>query len=328
MAIFVDRVAELPRLLDELQYHPDGLPIADLAAQVGRTPAQVREILLTYYATDFAGYAPDLMWRAVPIEFVGTHSDEEDPHQASIVRLVEEAPGRQLGVAYVPLTELARMYRIGRDRLDLEPDNEILRSAVDKLREGLLPGVMPSSAETWGPPHAFETARAEQRKITISYARAWHPGVVTRVVEPYRLVRTRRGWELDAGPVQANGRLRTYLLNRVQSFEVLAETFEPPHDITDLLRGQRVPTVVELEVPHEAHWAVEKQAESVEVISEDETSVRLRASLLEPVRQRVGLILIDAGPSARVVESAELADAGRELAQTLLDHHLGASRSS
>jgi DNA-binding IclR family transcriptional regulator len=75
MAIFVDRVAELPRLLDELQYHPDGLPIADLAAQVGRTPAQVREILLTYYATDFAGYAPDLMWRPVPIEFVGTHSD-------------------------------------------------------------------------------------------------------------------------------------------------------------------------------------------------------------------------------------------------------------
>ena len=27
MPIFVDRVAELPRLLDALQYHPDGLRI-------------------------------------------------------------------------------------------------------------------------------------------------------------------------------------------------------------------------------------------------------------------------------------------------------------
>jgi proteasome accessory factor C len=320
MPIFVDRIAELPQLLDELQYHPECLPIADLAAHLGRTPDQVREILLTYYATDFAEHAPDLMWRSVPIEFVGTSSDDDDPHEASIVRLVEEAPGRQLGVAYVPVAELARMYRTGRDRLDLEPDNEVLRSAVDKLRAGLLPGVMPSQPPPWRPPREFEVARAELRPIKISYARAWHPGVVERVVEPYRLVRTRRGWELDAGPVQADGRLRTYLLDRVQDFQVLDETFEPPADIAELLHGQRTPTEVELEVPHEGRWAVEKQAESVEVIMEDETSVRLRASLLEPVRHRLGLILIDAGPAARPVDPVGLADAGRELARTLLKH--------
>lgn len=82
---------------------------------------------------------------------------------------------------------------------------------------------------------------------------------------------------------------------------------------------------MEVEVPHEGRWAVEKQAESVEVISEDEMSVRLRAHLLMPVRQRVGLMLIDAGPSARVIGPAECMDAGQELARRLLAHHTGAS---
>ena len=40
MAIFADRVAELPRLLDALQYHPEGLRIDDLAVEVGRTPSR------------------------------------------------------------------------------------------------------------------------------------------------------------------------------------------------------------------------------------------------------------------------------------------------
>lgn len=327
MPIFLERVAELPRLLELLAHHPGGLPVADLARQVGRSPEAVREVLLTYFAADPGENAPDLNWRPVPIEFVGSTDVadddlDEDPHTAAVVRLVEEAPGRQLGVAYVPVAELARVYRVARDRLDLEPDNEILRSAVEHLREGLLPGVTPTEQPDRLPPHEFERARAERRPIAITYARAWQPGVVERVVEPYQLVRTRRGWELDAGPVQANGQLRTYLLNRIRSYEVLGGTFEPPDDLDDLLRAQRTPTLVQLEVPHDVRWAVEKHAESVEVVQEDETSVRLRASMLEPVRQRVGLIMIDAGPTARVLQPAELADAGAELARRLLTHHL------
>lgn len=320
MAIFVDRVAELPRLLDALQYHPDGMRIDDLAAEVRRTPDQVREVLLTYFATDFAGYAIDLLWRPAAIEFVGT-SEDDDPAEASVVRLVEARPGQELGVAYVPVAELARLYRIARDRLDLEPDNEILRSALDKLRAGLLPGITDGQSASWRPPADFERARTERRKITIRYARAWHPGVVEPTVEPYRLLRTRRGWELDAGPVREDGRIRTFLLSRVQTYTVLDDTFEPPANLAELLREQRTPTSVEVEVPHEARWAVEKQAESVEVITEDETTVRLRAQLLMPVRQRVGLIMIDAGPSARVIAPQEHTDAGRELARRLLEHH-------
>lgn len=71
MAIFVERVGELPRLLDALQYHPEGLRIDDLAVEVGRTPAQVREALLTYYTTDLALYDADLVGRPPAIEFSG-----------------------------------------------------------------------------------------------------------------------------------------------------------------------------------------------------------------------------------------------------------------
>ena len=324
MPIFVDRVAELPRLLDALQYHPDGLRIDDLAAQVKRTPAQVREVLLTYYTTDFASYATDVMWRPAAIEFVGSGEDD-DPVEASVVRLVEAQPGSDLGVAYVPVTDLARQYRIARDRLALEPDNEILQSAADKLRRGLLPGIMETQPAPWEPPAELERARVERRKVAITYARAWHPGVVQRTVEPYRLLRTRRGWELDAGPVQDNGKIRTFLVSRVQSLRVLDEMFELPGDLDALLRDQRAPTPVEVDVPHEGRWAVEKQAESVEVITENETSVRLRAQLLMPVRQRVGLMIIDAGPGARVIGPTEYVHAGQELARRLLAHHTGAS---
>lgn len=320
MPIFVDRIAELPLLLDALRYHPDGLSIDALAAQVKRTPSQVREVLLTYYTTDFAGYSTDLMWRPAAIEFIGA-SEDDDPAAAAVVRLVEAQPERELGVAFVPVTDLARQYRIARDRLVLEPDNEILRSAADKLRRGLLPGIMDTQPASWEPPAEIELARVEQRKVMITYARAWHPGVVERQVEPYRLLRTRRGWELDAGPVQANGRLRTFLVSRIQSLTVLDETFALPADVGGLLRDQRAPTTVEVEVPHEGRWAVEKQSESVEVLSEDETSVRLRAQLLMPVDQRIGLMMIDAGPAARVIAPSEYVNSGPELARLLLAHH-------
>ena len=83
MAIFVDRVAELPRLLDALQYHPEGLRIDDLAVEVGRTPDQVREALFTYYTTDLALYDADLVGRPPAIEFVTGARGDDDLGRAS-----------------------------------------------------------------------------------------------------------------------------------------------------------------------------------------------------------------------------------------------------
>ena len=141
------------------------------------------------------------------------------------------------------------------------------------------------------------------------------------VIEPYRLIHTRRGWEIDAGPVHTDDELRTLLLDRIQSYTVLDETFELPADLDQLLARRRTLFPVELVVPHETRWSVEKYAERVEVVAEDETSARLRALLFQPVRRRVGLIFADGGPAARVIKPPDLTDAGQEVAGTLLAHY-------
>ena len=97
----------------------------------------------------------------------------------------------------------------------------------------------PALPGTVSRPPEFHRAVLDRRKIKIIYSRAWYPGVTERVIEPYAMVRTRRGWEVDAGPVDDHGRLRTYLLTGVQSFSVLDETFERPADVDALLRAQR-----------------------------------------------------------------------------------------
>ena len=199
------------------------------------------------------------------------------------------------------MSDLARLYRAGRDRLELEPENETLRSAVDKLRAGLLPGVTPSVRGPLEPPPSdFEVARRQRRRVAVVYAGAWHLGDRERVIEPYRLIHTRRGWEIDAGPVYADGELHTLLLDRIQSYTVLDQTFELPADLDQLLARQRTLFPVEMIVPHETRWSVEKYAERVDVLAEDETTARLRAQLFQPVRHRIGLILADGGQAARV----------------------------
>ncbi|HEY5788923.1 MAG TPA: WYL domain-containing protein, partial [Microlunatus sp.] len=256
------------------------------------------------------------------IEFVTGAAEDEDLGGASMVRLQAPEPGRELGVAYLSVSELARLYRAGRDRLELEPENETLRSAVNKLRAGLLPGVTPSVRGPLEPPPSdFEVARRQRRRVAVVYAGVWHPGDRERVIEPYRLIHTRRGWEIDAGPVHADGELHTLLLDRIQSYTVLDQTFELPADLYQLLARQRTLFPVELIVPHETRWSVEKYAERVEVLAEDETSARLRALLFQPVRHRIGLILADGGQAARVIKPPDLADAGEEVASALLTRY-------
>jgi len=70
-----------------------------------------------------------------------------------------------------------------------------------------------------------------------------------------------------------------------------------------------------------ARWAVELYAESAALLAEDESSVTLRAQLLPPVEQRLGLLLLAAGAEALVVEPTDLIDARRAMARTLLEHH-------
>jgi proteasome accessory factor C len=60
------------------------------------------------------------------------------------------------------------------------------------------------------------------------------------------------------------------------------------------------------------------------VLDDDEESVKVRAELLPPVDQRLGLLLLCCGPDAFVMAPADLSDAGESVARALVDHHRAA----
>ena len=106
--------------------------------------------------------------------------------------------------------------------------------------------------------------RRAQQGAQVVYSRAWSQGVATRTIEPYRLVQTRRGWEVDAGPPEADGALRTFLLSNIRAAEVLDDTFDLPADLSVKLAAQRPTTSVRVSLPHDARWAADFFTEDVE----------------------------------------------------------------
>ena len=318
-AKYAERFALLPALLAILELHPDGLPLNQLAAELGADVESLREVVVAYYGLDLVSLGD---YRLPVVEFVGGDDDQDDPSTAPMLRVASSDPERELGVDYLSAHQLATLLTAGQELLALEPDNAELRGAVEALQANLLP-VDGGDAPQWGAETArvLREAAAAGRRVRITYDRAWHPGRSERVVDPYRVVHTRRGWEVDAGPPDDGGALRTFLVSGIRSVEVLAESFEPPADLDALLAAQRTAVRVELVVPQSRRWVVERLAESVRVLDDDEESVKVEASLLEPVAWRVGLVLLVCGDEAFVMRPPRLSDAGVDLARALLAHH-------
>lgn len=316
------RIGRLPAVLELLAQHPDGLPLADLAEQVGVSPTELREDLLAYYTADVA---PLLLGLSRPdvLEFLGPDGQDADPTVAEVVRIIDERPTEELGVEYVDLSELALVYAAARSLLELEPDDQDLRGAVEVLTETLLGAPQPlSGPRPWNEPlPPLRRAVEHRRRVEIVYSRAWHPGVTRRVIEPCRLLQTRRGWEVDAGPPDAEGRLRTFLLANVRELTVLDESFEPPSDLDAKLAQQRATETVRVQIPHAALWAADFFAEDVRWVADDTDSATRDLDLLPPVAQRLGLLLLAAGDETRVLDPAAYVSAGTDLARELLTHH-------
>ena len=320
IAGYAQRLAVLPGLFRILELHPEGLPRSELAAELTTDPQSLRETLLAYYRIDLVELG-DL--RLPVIELLGPGGDDEaDPAAATWVRVDTADPERELGVEHLSAEQLGQLYQAGTDLLALEPDNEVLRAAVRAFSTALFPAEG-TGWSGWKAAIAQQLHRAvaEQLRVRITYVRQWQPGRSERTIEPYRLSRTRRGWEVDAGPGDEAAPVRTFLVSGIETCEVLAETFDRPVEVDELVTAHRAPTSVQLVVPQTGRWAVERFAESVTVLDDDEEVVSLRAELLPPVEQRLGLLLLCCGPEAFVMAPAELRDAGAELARTLLHHH-------
>jgi len=319
VARFAERIASLSNALTILELHPAGLPLAQLASELNTTTDALRQTLLAYYVADVAEQAD---FRLPVIEFVGSDGDD-DPARAEVVRVVSPDPERELGVEHLTAEQLGALHAAGSDLLALEPDNDVLRSALEAFEKSLWP-VAPSADAGWGADIAAEMNHAarDHLRVRIVYARTWQPGTTERVVEPYRVLRTRRGWEVDAGPVDDTGRIRTFLVSGIREISVLDETFERPSNVDELIATQRRAVDVELVVPQTGRWAVERFAESVTLLQDDEESVKVRAAFLPPVEQRVGLILISCGPAAFVMTPPAMLGAGANVGRQLLDHHM------
>lgn len=335
---YVRRIARLLDVFDQLQSHPDGVALELLADECGIDTDELREDLLAYYAAD-PGIWLGLTRRRV-LEWTGAtdsaatehevgeedDGDETDPTSALMVRLVEEP--QDLGVEYLDAGELALIHAAASAALDLradDPDPD-LESAIGVIAETLLGDAGTVAESVWRPAglDLLQRASRQRRKVRIRYSRQWNTGVVDRVIEPWRLVQTTvRGWEVDAGPVAENGRLRTYLVSNVREVEELDEEFTLPEGAEDLLATQRATTTVRLHLPHRARWSLDEYAEASTVVADTADGFTVDVELLAPVAWRVGLIALAAGPETRVLDPAGMVSEGPELARRLLEHHAG-----
>lgn len=324
--IYVRRLVRLPRILEYLRHHRDGLPISELADRFGLPAVELHEDLLAFYAADVD---PSLLFglsRADVLEFRTAEGEETDPTRAAVVLVSDQRPAGELGVEHVGAQELALLYASAIRLQEMEPDNADLAAAIDVLSNTLFDEAtdLPRSRSGTSALAPLQTAINQHRRARIVYSRSWDAGVRTRVIEPYQLVSTRRGWEVDAalgpdgGPA---GELRTYLVSNVREIELLPDGFDPPSDAAERLARQRATTTVTVCVPHSARWAADIYAESVTATDEDDESVTLELELLPPLAHRVGLLLLASGPESFVVRPADLTDADLVLAADLLEHH-------
>ena len=318
---YVQRIARLPEVFEVLSAHPDGLSVADLAARLGTDTEELRTDLLAFYAADVS---PVLLGLSRPdgIEFFGPDG-EVDPAEAEMVRLSDERPGEEIGVEHVDAGELALVYTAATALAEIEPDNADLEAAIEVLTDAVFGEEKPAHRPaTWHRPiEVLREAVPQHKRVRITYSRSWYSGVIDRVIDPYRLIQTRRGWEVDAGPADVRGNLRTYLVANIRTIELLDETYPEPENLDSLLAAQRATTRVRVRIPHAARWAADFHAETVTVVDNDEFTTTLDLELLPPVRDRLGLLLLAAGIDAQVLEPPAMITAGPELAARLLEHY-------
>jgi proteasome accessory factor C len=191
---------------------------------------------------------------------------------------------------------------------------------VDTLRTALLAGVTGHAAYRTRTAAVFQHAATTQRTVRITYASVWTAKVTTRTIHPYRVVSTRRGYEVDAGPLDDDGRPRTFLITGIRDYQLLDQTFDLPAQAADAIAANRTLTPVNGVAPHRSMWAVRHWAERVDQSHADADDVAFTAWLLPPVAQRVALICLAGGPGIDI-DDPTLANAAPDLATDLLHHH-------
>ncbi len=296
------------------------VPLDDLARLVGAEPAVVRAHLEAFNAVELPDLVLDPLFRIEPAAGWPDSGPDPDPRDDDLVGFVSTMAGRDLGVAHTDATILGPLVAAADQLRSLEPGNLDLASAVDVLRSSLLANVSGRAGYRTRTVAILQGAANRRHAVRLTYAAAWTPSVGTRVIHPYRVVSTSRGYEVDAGPLDDAGRPRTFLLTGIRDLEVLDATFEVPAEAASAMAANRALTAVTGVAGHRQMWAVRHWAERVDQGEADSADVRFTAWMLPPVADRVALMCLVAGPGIDL-DDADL-DAGvGAAARELLDHH-------
>lgn len=319
-ARYAERVQRLGRVFGILLHHPDGLSLEHLSQETGVSVRDLRADLEVFMNREVPVGHDLALTEGLGIEFLSSSGDETVSTDAAVVRLTSAGPLSELGLQYVSADLLGPLYRAARDLAALEPHNTVLAGAVARLTETLLTGIDGQSPYGGQVAAQLREAARSRHRVVLEYWRAWRPGVSTRVIEPYRVVSTRRGFEVDAGPPDDRRQIRTFLVSGIRRLDVLDETFERPADVDALIATSRRLTEVRVVVPRDRSWVVSRFAERSRVVRTDD-DLEIEAWVLPPVAERVGLMMTVAGADAFVVGPRHLIDSGARTAHRLLEHH-------
>ncbi len=312
----------IPEACAVLRMNGNKMPIGALAKAVGVAVRELRAEVQAYGELEDSPTIYPMGSQA--FLFIASGADEDADPEGTDDDVVElmGSPEEFLGTERFDARVLGPLYTAAEDLLAQEPDNAALASAATKLREEFLPGVAPRRNYRKATVAALAEAIRDTRCVRIVYSRAWQPGVGERVIEPYRLVNTRRGYEVDAGPLDAEGQLRTFLVSRIREWEVLGEAFERPDDVMELSRVSRETVAVSGFVPHEGRWAINKYAEGVvwQEGAVGESEVYFTAEVLPPVAERVALMVLSAGEGT-ALDEPEYDESIAALGRELWEHH-------
>lgn len=298
------------------------LSLLRLAGLLGSTPAEVRAQIEAFNDVEASGLLLDPLFTITPDGGWPEDLDEPDPEPADtdVVDFTSHAAGRDLGLAHQDAATLGPLLAAGDLLRTLEPDNLALASAVETLAATLLTGVTGHAAYRARVAAAFQHAAHARRAMRITYSSVWTQKVSTRTIHPYRVVSTRRGYEVDAGPLDDRGRPRTFLLNGIRDYGLLEDAFTVPPAAAGAIEANRELTPVTGVAPHRCMWAVRHWAERVDQGPADTDDIQFTAWLLPPVPQRAALICLAAGPGVDL-DDPVLALATAQAATDLLAHH-------
>ncbi len=306
----------------------DRVSLRQLSAMLDVTPAELRQHIEAFNDVDTSTSPLDPMFRIEPAGGWPEDGPDPAPTDDDIVSFSPNMSGGDLGLVHADAATLGPLLAAADQLRSMEPGNLDLAAAVDVLRSTLLTNVAGRAGFRARTAAMLQSAADDHRRVRIVYSGAWAPKLSERVIEPYQVSSTSRGYELDAGPLDAEGKPRTFLVSRIRDHEVLEDRFQPEPRMAEAISANRALTAVSGTADHSAMWAVRHWAERVEQDHEDSQEVQFTAWLLPPVPQRVALICLVAGLTADGhamvrLDEPELRQAVRDRAAALLAHHLG-----